>query len=129
MTPSAMGEVPIELARLAIERPRLQRALSDPDHRQQLAVVAGREDLVSILEIGIAQRRLDHAHARITQELDGAIARDAGKERSVGGGRVDHPVLPKNTFAEPSSATLPSMSHIRQFSKPRACASLIARAL
>src|SRR5256885_12356917 len=90
---SAVCEVPVELACLAIQWTRLQRALVDADDRHQLRIVAGGEDLIRVLEIRIAKRAFDNWHACIAQQLDGAMTRDTAEERAVRGRSIDHPVL------------------------------------
>ena len=50
--PSAVGIVPVEVARLAVERPRLERAVVDAGDRHHLGVVAGGEDLVRVWKSG-----------------------------------------------------------------------------
>src|SRR5258706_14786177 len=91
---SAMRVGPIELARLAVERPRLQRALIDAGHRRELGIVAGREDLVGALEIRIAEGLLDDRHAGVAQERDHALAGDAVGEGPLGGRRPNDPGAP-----------------------------------
>ena len=64
-----MGIGPIELARLARDRPRLKIAVVDPDHRHRLRVVAADEDLVGIEEIvvvtGFRDDLVDEVVARV----------------------------------------------------------------
>src|SRR3954447_19525875 len=92
MPPSAMRVVPVECARLAVDGTGLQRALADADDRYHLGVIAGGENLVGIFEIAIAQRAFDNGQPRVTQELDRALARDAGQERAVCRRRMDDAV-------------------------------------
>src|SRR5947199_333179 len=74
---SAVGKVPVELARLAIERPRLQRALVDADDRHQLGIVAGGEDFVGVLKVGVSKRALHYCQSGVAQKVDGTVPRDA----------------------------------------------------
>ena len=53
-----MSEVPIELARAAERRSRLEIATLDAPNRQDLAEIADDENLVGGLEIRESQRRL-----------------------------------------------------------------------
>src|SRR5579871_2386042 len=87
---AGMGEIPIELAGPAEERAWLQVAVVDLHNRLNLAEIAGGEDLIRLLEVAIEERRLEHRHARLAQELDHALARDAIEEGAVGGRRQDH---------------------------------------
>src|SRR5690348_8203473 len=74
---TGMGEIPIELARPSEERARLQIAVVDLHDRLHLAEIAGGEDLVRLLEVAVDERRLEHRHAGLAQQLDHALARDA----------------------------------------------------
>src|SRR5438477_11308488 len=76
-------KVPIELARLGIKRPRLQRAVVDPDHWRDLGEIAGRKNLVGAKEILVAQRALDHGDAVGTEQLDHPPPGDAVQKRAV----------------------------------------------
>src|SRR5665647_2675905 len=50
---SAMRECPIQLARLAIERAGLQRALVDAVDRHHLGIITGRENLVRGFQVAV----------------------------------------------------------------------------
>src|SRR5260221_13511124 len=57
---AAMGEIPVELARPPVDGARLQVALLDPGDGQDLAVIAGREDLVRSEQLGKADAAFMH---------------------------------------------------------------------
>ena len=84
---------PVELARFAHERAGLELTVVDLGDGDDLVVVAAGEDLVGVVEVFVLQGLFHHAHARLAQQADDALARDAVQERAVGRGRVDHAVL------------------------------------
>ena len=63
----SVRKFPIELARAAEERARLQVAPVDASDRRDLAVIADDEDLVRLVEIGEAERRLARVLAVFAQ--------------------------------------------------------------
>src|SRR3954471_18270586 len=79
----AMRVVPVKLPRLTVERTGLERARADPGDGQHLGGIAGGEDLIGVLEVGIAHHSLGHRDAGVAQEADDALSRDAGEERAV----------------------------------------------
>src|SRR5882724_11340307 len=90
---SAVGEVPVQLAGAVVERPRLQRAVVDPDDRRDLGEIAAGEDLVRALKIWIFQRLLDDGNAIGAQQIDHPLPGDAVEESPVRRRRKDYAVL------------------------------------
>ncbi len=89
----AVGEVPVQFARLQIERARLQIPLIDPRDRRHLGVITGGKNLIRGLKIGIAQHRLDDGGAGRAQQSDDPRPRDAGEKRTVRGRREDNAIF------------------------------------
>ena len=88
-----MRPIPVELARFQHHGAGLQLAGLDPIDRHHLRVVAGREDLVCVHEVGNLQRRFLDRNACSAQQLERAPARDAGQECTVQRRGLDHAVL------------------------------------
>src|ERR1700722_18540229 len=76
-------EIPIEFSRPRIERPRLKLPVVDADDGCDLGEIAAREDLVGVLEVLIAQGRLDHGDAIAAQQVDHPLPGDAVEEGAV----------------------------------------------
>src|SRR5262245_63414417 len=93
VSPSCMRIVPIELARLAIERPWLQRTFIDTNGRQHLGIIARRKNFVGVLNVTIAQRGLNHADAGLAQELDHPLTGNSVEKSSVRRRCKHEPVL------------------------------------
>src|SRR5262249_55624908 len=106
-TPSGlcMRILPVQLARFAVERSGLQRSVIDAVDRHDLGVIAGRENLISVLHVVVGQNSFDDVHAGIAQKLDDTLSSDAVEKRSiwrwgeddtllsdenVGGGKLGH---------------------------------------
>src|SRR5262245_66641774 len=90
---SRMRIVPIDLARLAIERPWLQRASVDTNDRHHLGIIARRKNFVGVLDVTIAQRGLDHGNASLSQELDHPLTGNSVEKCSVRRSGKHYPVL------------------------------------
>src|SRR5579863_4646570 len=80
---TAMGEVPIELARPGIDRAGLQMALLDARDGLHLAVIADREQLVGVQHFVVADGTLLRFDAGAVQQLQYAPPRDPGEEGAV----------------------------------------------
>src|SRR5437870_9353774 len=83
-----MGEIPVELACPRIDGSGLEVALLDPGDRQDLAIISRREHLIGGEHLGKADAALMHGGAGIAQQLDDALAGDAGEKGAVGDRRV-----------------------------------------
>src|SRR4029453_2449741 len=80
---SRMRIVPIELSRLAIERPWLQRAFIDTNDRHRLGTITRKKNFMGVLSVTIAQRGLNHADASLSQELDHPLTGNSVEKCSV----------------------------------------------
>src|SRR4029450_13102737 len=70
----AVRPIPIELARLQHHGSGLQLAALDPIDRHHLRVIAGREYVVRVHEVGHLQGRLLYLDTGTAQKLDGPPA-------------------------------------------------------
>src|SRR5580693_2354309 len=89
----AVRELPIEFSRPCIGRSRLQLPVVDADDGSDLGEIAARENLVGILEVLVAQRRLDHGDTVAAQQLDHPLPGDPVKEGAVRRWGIDDAVL------------------------------------
>src|SRR5258708_29290931 len=80
---SPVREVPVKVARLAVERPGLERPVVDAGDRRHFGKIARRENLVGGLEIRIGEGFLDHHGAGLLQQPGHALTRDAVEERAI----------------------------------------------
>ena len=89
---------PVKLARFQHHRAGLQLAALDAIDRYHLRIVAGRENLVGVHEVGNLQRRFLDLDTGSTQQLDRASTRDARQNVPFSAGVLTTPSLTMNRF-------------------------------
>jgi len=88
-----MGERPIELASLCIDRTEGKSVIADASHGDDLGIISRRKNLVCLFEIPVRERFLHNLHTTVAQQPDYPLSRNACQKRAIGKRREHHSVF------------------------------------
>src|SRR5437773_8850769 len=78
-----MRKLPIKFASFSIEGTKGKRPVADADHRNDLGIIASRENLICFLEVWVRKGLFDHSDTAFAKKPHHALPGDACEECSV----------------------------------------------
>src|SRR5207249_6380299 len=78
-----MRKLPIKFASFSIEGTKRKRPVADADHRNDLGIIASRENLICFLEVLVRKSFLHYSYAAFAKKSHHAPPGDACEECSV----------------------------------------------
>src|SRR5206468_1150192 len=88
-----MRKLPIKFASFSIEGTKRKRSVADTDHRNDLGIVASRENLICCFEVLVCKSLFDYSYTAFAKKPGHALPSDACQECSVRKRREYHAIL------------------------------------
>src|SRR5207249_4570546 len=88
-----MRKLPIKFASFSIEGTKGKRAVADADHRNDLGIIASRENLICCLEVLVRKSFLHYSYSAFAKKPHHALPGDACEECSVRKGCEYHAIF------------------------------------